>query len=240
MPKDKFLLSPTLIQAFKASSYVAMELDLNMSLSEQLAVAKQTMLPEGKTLRDLTTDIEYQRIASFCKDSCGINKKKFNRYSKLKPFFLSSLMLQGQLKSTESYEIEFGKMAEEDKKTTMGLESIQVQMDILNSVSLSEQVQMLLDGIEKPHGYFEMLGAYLSEDLEALYASIISESEGYPNFIERFINQRNQNWIPIISTQIEFAPTFIAVGAGHLSGEEGVISLLRNAGYSIKPVIQKF
>jgi uncharacterized protein YbaP (TraB family) len=31
-------------------------------------------------------------------------------------------------------------------------------------------------------------------------------------------------------------PTFLAVGAGHLPGENGVIGLLKKSGYTITPV----
>jgi uncharacterized protein YbaP (TraB family) len=238
MPKDQFQLSPSLIKAFESCSTLAMEVDLNMDLSAKIAVAQQTILPDGKTLKDITPPEEYAKIVRYCLDSCGMSKKKLKRYSRLKPFFFSSAMLQDQLKETKSYEMEFQKMAEKGKKSTMGLESIQVQMETINSVSLEDQVSMLLDGINQPQQYQGMLQAYLAEDLEGLYKDIVAESEGFPNFIEDFLNRRNRNWIPVISSQVEHGATFIAVGAGHLPGEQGVISLLRNAGYTVTPVVQ--
>jgi uncharacterized protein YbaP (TraB family) len=238
LPKDQFQLSSSLVKAFESCSTLAMEVDLNMDLSTKIAVAQQTILPDGKTLKDITTPEEYAKIVRYCLDSCGMSKKKLKRYSRLKPFFFSSAMLQDQLKDTKSYEMEFQKMAEKGKKSTMGLESIQVQMETINSVSLADQVSMLMDGIQNPQQYDGMLDAYLAEDLDALYKSVIAESQNFPNFIENFLNRRNRNWIPVIRSQIERGATFIAVGAGHLPGEEGVISLLRKAGYTVSPVVQ--
>lgn len=238
MPKDQFQLSSSLIKAFESCNTLAMEVDLNMDLSAKIAVAQQTILPDGKTLKDITSPEQYTKIVRYCMDSCGMSKKKLKRYSRLKPFFFSSAMLQDQLKETKSYEMEFQKMAEKGKKSTMGLESIQVQMETINSVSLEDQVSMLLDGINQPQQYEGMLGAYLAEDLDRLYKDIVAESQGFPNFIEDFLNRRNRNWIPVISSQVERGATFIAVGAGHLPGEQGVISLLRNAGYTVTPVVQ--
>ena len=238
MPKDRFQLSSSLIKAFESCSTLAMEVDLNMNLSAKIAVVQQTILPDGKTLKDLTTAEEYAKIEQYCLDSCGMSKKKLKRYSRLKPFFFSSAMLQDQLKDIKSYEMEFQKMAEKGKKSTMGLESIQVQMETINSVSLEDQVSMLLDGINQPQKYQGMLQAYLAEDLDGLYKDIVAESEGFPNFIEDFLNRRNRNWIPVISDQIERGATFIAVGAGHLPGEQGVITLLRNAGYTVMQLNQ--
>lgn len=238
MPKDRFQLSSSVIKAFESCSTLAMEVDLNMNLSAKIAMVQQTILPDGKTLKDFTTAEEYAKIERYCLDSCGMSMKKLKRYSRLKPFFFSSAMLQDQLKEIKSYEMEFQKMAEKGKKSTMGLESIQVQMETINSVSLADQVSMLLDGINQPQKYQGMLQAYLAEDLDGLYKYIVAESQGFPNFIEDFLNRRNRNWIPVISDQIERGATFIAVGAGHLPGEQGVITLLRNAGYTVMQLNQ--
>ncbi len=50
------------------------------------------------------------------------------------------------------------------------------------------------------------------------------------------IVQRNKNWIPVIEETTKLKPTFFAVGAAHLAGEEGVIKLLRKKGYKVEAV----
>ena len=55
------------------------------------------------------------------------------------------------------------------------------------------------------------------------------------SFLPLLIN-RNKNWIPEISKYAKEKPTFFGVGAGHLPGENGVINLLRKAGYTVKAV----
>jgi uncharacterized protein len=236
MPKDKFNIDSTLTAAFNSSSMIAMEVDLNMDLAQKIEVAKETILPEGKTLRDFCTKDQYQMIYTYAVDSNGMSKKKFKRYSRLKPFFFSSVMLQESLENTKSYELEFGEMAKKGSKKTMGLESIQVQMQTINTVSLEDQVQMLIDGMKETQSYDAMLSNYLSESIDALYTEIVSESEGFPNFVENFLNKRNRQWIPVITDQIERENTFIAVGAGHLPGPNGVLQLLNAQGYSLAPI----
>lgn len=236
MPKDKFNIDSTLTAAFNSSSMIAMEVDLNMDLAQKIEVAKETILPEGKTLRDICTKDQYQLIYTYAVDSNGMSKKKFKRYSRLKPFFFSSALLQESIENTKSYELEFGEMAKKRSKKTMGLESIQVQMQTINTVSLEDQVRMLIDGMKETQSYDAMLSNYLSESIDALYIDIISESEGFPNFVENFLNKRNTQWIPVITDQIERENTFIAVGAGHLPGPNGVLELLRAKGYSLTPI----
>ncbi|MBK9455713.1 MAG: TraB/GumN family protein [Bacteroidetes bacterium] len=50
------------------------------------------------------------------------------------------------------------------------------------------------------------------------------------------LDNRNINWIPVIEEQIKLQSTFIAVGAGHLVGEKGILQLLHNQGYVISPI----
>ena len=236
MPKEQFNIDSTLTAAFNKSSMIAMEVNLNMDLAQKIELAKETILPEGKTLRNICTDAQYQLIYTYALDSMHMSKKKFKRYSSLKPFFFSSVMLQESLEDTKSYELEFGEMAKKGSKKTMGLESIQVQMQTINTVSLEDQVRMLIDGMNQTQGYDAMLSNYLSESIDALYIDIITESEGFPNFVENFLNKRNTQWIPVITDQIERENTFIAVGAGHLPGPKGVLELLRAQGYSLTPI----
>jgi uncharacterized protein YbaP (TraB family) len=47
---------------------------------------------------------------------------------------------------------------------------------------------------------------------------------------------RNRNWIPKIIATAKNGPVFVAVGAMHLPGTNGVLNLLRNEGYIVKPV----
>jgi uncharacterized protein YbaP (TraB family) len=236
MPKEKFNIDSTLTAAFNSSSMIAMEVDLNMDLAQKIELAKETILPEGKTLRDICTAAQYQLIYTYAVDSNGMSKKKFKRYSRLKPFFFSSVMLQESIENTKSYELEFGEMAKKRSKKTMGLESIQVQIQTINTVSLEDQVRMLIDGMNQTQSYDAMLSNYLSESIDELYSDIITESEGFPDFVENFLNKRNTQWIPVITDQIERENTFIAVGAGHLPGPNGVLALLRAKGYSLTPI----
>lgn len=236
MPEKQFVLPEVLLGAIHQSNMLAMEVDLNMDFATKLEVAKQSILPEGKSLQDYTSTDQYKKIQQYALDSCGIRRKKFKRFSRLKPFFLSSLMLQEQLDKTKSYEIEFAKIAKEQKKTTMGLESIQVQMETINTVSIADQVTMLMDMIEVPQSYEVMLTHYLDENLDQLYQDIVSESEAFPKFNEDFLEKRNNNWIPVMENQLEKENTFFAVGAGHLPGEKGVLNLLKLQGYTIIPI----
>ena len=77
---------------------------------------------------------------------------------------------------------------------------------------------------------------YRTQDVDALYDMIHKEGGEIAKEEERFLNHRNRNWVPQIIEMISEKKTFIAVGAGHLGGPNGLIRLLEKEGYTLEPV----
>ena len=50
------------------------------------------------------------------------------------------------------------------------------------------------------------------------------------------IADRNRSWIPVLTAAAKEGPVFAAFGALHLSGEAGILNLLKAEGYHIKPL----
>ena len=236
MPKKDFEISKSIQSSFNACQVLAMEVDLNMDFKTQLEAAQQSFLPEGKTIADLASADDVNKVKQFCIDSMHWKESKYEKMSRLKPFFLSSVILQELIGKSKSFEKEFNNLAKKKKMTTIGLETLQFQMNMVNTVSNEEQMKMLLQGLSTNNSEFnKMLAAYLRQDLTGL-GNLMNDAELSPEFNENLLLQRNRNWIPIISKLISKKPTFIAVGAGHLPGEKGVLNLLREAGYTVTPV----
>jgi uncharacterized protein YbaP (TraB family) len=238
MPKEKFLISPKIQNAFQNTTVLALEVKLKMSLIKQIKIAKKSFLPKGKTLKNYLSENDFLRLKTYCIDSIKLTESKFNKYIHLKPFFFSSLITQEQMGEISSYEIELDKMAKSQRKRRMGLESIEYQLEIINKMSIEDQVKMMMDEIDvNPSTQFNgLLNLYLNEDLNGLYEAVTAESNEIPDFNQNFLVKRNTNWIPIIEKQISKKATFIAVGAAHLPGENGVIQLLKSKGYQVVPV----
>ena len=236
MPKKDFEISKSIQSSFNACQVLAMEVDLNMDFKTQLEAAQQSFLPEGKTIADLASADDVNKVKQFCIDSMHWKESKYEKMSRLKPFFLSSVILQELIGKSKSFEKEFNNLAKKKKMTTIGLETLQFQMNMVNTVSNEEQMKMLLQGLSTNNSEFnKMLAAYLRQDLTGL-GNLMNDAELSPEFNENLLLQRNRNWIPIISKLISEKPTFIAVGAGHLPGEKGVLNLLREAGYTVTSV----
>jgi uncharacterized protein YbaP (TraB family) len=236
MPKKQFAISEAITTALKECESLVMEVDINMDLKTKLDAAQRSMLPNGKTIADITSAENAQKIRQFCVDSLHWKESKYVRMSRLTPFFLSSIILQDLIGKSKSFEVELNKLAEKNKMTTLGLETIQMQMDLVNDVPYEEQIKLLLEGLTTNNSeYNTMLNCYLKQDLNKL-GELMNDAELSPEFNANFLVKRNQNWIPQISKMVQEKPIFIAVGAGHLPGEQGVLKLLQEAGYTITAV----
>ena len=53
------------------------------------------------------------------------------------------------------------------------------------------------------------------------------------------LDDRNKNWVGQLKNILKEKNIFIAVGAGHLVGKNGLIELLKKEGYTVKPLLNK-
>lgn len=239
LPKDKFELSNSLKRAFDASTTIAMEVDLDMSGAEKIALAQKVLLPDGKTLKDFMAAQDYLQLKAYCIDSLQWSESKFERSSKLKPMFFSSVLIQENMSNMASYEMEFNKMAKKKKKETIGLETIEFQLGLFDQLPMQTQVDMLKQDYKSDmKNYDTLLACYLREDLETLGKLMAEETSAYPEFNELMLVQRNKSWIAPMRAQMQKESTFFGVGAAHLSGPDGVVALLRAQGFTVTAIKQ--
>jgi uncharacterized protein YbaP (TraB family) len=134
------------------------------------------------------------------------------------------------------------------KKEKLFVETIQEQMDIVNGDSLHVQINNLMRNIRAgklnaDKEMKEMIKLYVNQDLQGLYNYVTAsfvEFEKDPKKIDemlaKMLTNRNKKWIPLLSNWMQEKSLLIAVGAGHLAGDEGVINLLKRQGYTVEPV----
>ncbi len=127
-----------------------------------------------------------------------------------------------------------------DGDTRMGyFETAEEQIRFLAGVPDEVQVRAFNQGLEDmadlPTQINELVTAWATGDMAVLEDMVNgSMREDAPEVYETLIVTRNHNWIPQIAEIMDGEGTvFIAVGAAHLPGEDGVIHLLRDAGYTI-------
>jgi len=126
----------------------------------------------------------------------------------------------------------------------VGLETLDQQFSFLEDMPLKLQLELLdqalvdYDRVGELH--LQMVSGYLAGDLQALkkeadeqMSELTDEAKNY--FIEQGIDARNHGMLESLLPLLAESPVFVAVGALHLTGDQGLISLLRENGYILKP-----
>jgi len=81
----------------------------------------------------------------------------------------------------------------------------------------------------------DIIRAWRRGDADALLRLVRDEFRDLPSLGRRLIDQRNQNWVPKIEEYLRSGHTyFVVVGAGHMGGPNGLLSLLRARGYTVE------
>jgi len=244
IPSDDYFLPKGTLSAIEASQNMVFEIDMkDMSdVSALFGMMGKIFMKDGVTLKTLLTTEEYQLVENHFKDM-GLPIFFLER---IKPMFLSAFatsdMNPNSLKdgSIKSYEMEFYEISQDRNMTTGGLETIDFQVSVFDSIPYKEQAKMLVESLktlDEDNGELDKLvSLYKAQDIDAMVNTMSSENSELAPYEDILLNGRNKTWIPQIIQQAKLQTTFFAVGAGHLAGSKGVIHQLRKEGYKVKPV----
>lgn len=242
MCKDDIRFSENLKKALNNSKEIYFEMDLDDPANTLGAMFYMNM-KDGVTLKDLYTADEYSRVEHYFKDSLQTGMAMMER---IKPTMLQSFLYPKMIacKSISGVEMEVMALAAKDKKEIKGFETIAFQTSVFDSIPYKDQAKELLniiDSVESYTQYFDtMLNVYKEQQLSELQKMFsdpqfnISEANQ-----EILLDKRNMNWVQQLKNVLPKTPVFIAVGAGHLVGNKGLIELLRKEGYILRPLLNK-
>ncbi len=234
--KEDFLMSDTIRNKFNRADEIYLEMDMD-DPSMQSKMMQLMKLPQGETLEQLF-GADYPVADSFFKAKTGLPIRMFNQY---KPMMLQSLLYQTILPCglPESYEMYFVNMAKTNGKSVNGLETLESQIAVFDSIPDQEEIKWLLEWVRQYDkqlaDFNRMLHLYTHQELNQMFDFIRSSPE-MAGYEEVLLNKRNRNWIPVMEEVMHNKSAFFAVGAGHLPGPSGVIALLRNKGFRVEPV----
>lgn len=234
---DFFSVSSQTDSVFNLCSQLALEIKLD-DPTILPTFQKWSILPDSKLLSNYCDSIAFNKIKTYFLDSLQVD---IMTMLNVKPFLLTQLQVSHQTKGDQnSYDMYFYMQGIKMHKNILGLELLAAQLHVFDSIPYTEQLEWIaigIDAIEDNNATNEkMISAYLNGDLNALDNLINNNSPEITKYKNLFLTDRNKNWIPVIRKYISENPTFIAVGAGHLAGEDGILQLLINEGYTIKPL----
>ena len=225
------------------------------SRESQKKVMEAMTLPDGKSLTDVLTADEMQRLNAYMDKLLGMNLDNpllKSQMGKMTPMALSTqLQVVQYMKLTPGFnpmkliDVHFQKVAKKAGKTVAGLETVDFQIETLyKGTTLERQKQQLLCMVDND-GYYalqmkELSAAYFAQDMQALL-EITDEKMGNlcdstPQEEEALIYGRNAAWVEKMPAMMGEASTLFVVGAAHLPGEKGVLELLKAKGYTVEAV----
>ena len=236
---------PGLMKAFDKVDNIIGEINMigfsEMSPERMQKMQAMMMMPADTSLLSLFNEEETAKVNAWLKDEMGASLEML---SVMKPM---TIMVTVQNKILTEMMPEIATMTSIDKyMQTLGqskgksigeLESADYQMELLYGNSLEEQADALLEMID--HGdskglLQQLTNAYKSQNLDTLWKVFQEQMTGYE--YDAIVKVRNLNWEKQMKELLPKQSTLFVVGAGHLPGESGMINLLREAGYKIKPV----
>ncbi len=127
------------------------------------------------------------------------------------------------------------------KKPIIALETSESQLGFFDALSEPTQREFLagmVDDQSDPRGEFDaMLGAWSKGDDKAIAASFDDELRQSPELADGLIRKRNTNWTAWLVKRLDTPGTvLVAVGAGHLAGNDSVQAMLAKQGFKVKRV----
>jgi uncharacterized protein len=257
IPAENYLLSEPTQKAFDKSNRIAFEIDTEdmMNPAAMMGLMSKMYMNNDTSLADLLPAEDYQLVADHF-DEIGLPMVFMGR---IKPMFLTVLAGEGMQNAKpgaggmgammgegiKSYELELTERAKTQEKPIVGLETAEFQMSLFDSIPYTAQAQMLLEAIKSEQDDSDdatdttmdkMIELYTTQDIVGMQGLMDDDSAGgMGGYEDLLLLQRNRNWIPVMQGLMAKETVFFAVGAGHLAGEEGVIALLRKAGYTVEP-----
>ncbi len=222
--------------------------DLNPNMSRQMAIVQQYgMLPAGETLDDRLSETEQKLLG----EATARHGMPWFSARRMRATFLSLTMSipacakVAMMRGEKVLDARLIGYAQENNVPVIGLETLDEQLSLINSLDEGTQLAALLEGVRA--------GSQLTEDMyettirmhqrgriammlslsEQMKADYPAASKAMESFEGPVINERNIRMQQRALGELEKGGVFIAVGALHLPGSTGLVKLFADAGYSL-------
>jgi uncharacterized protein len=235
-------LSDSLRLAINAVKEIYFEIDLD-NLMETMGALKYLNMNGNKKLSDLLSAGDYAKVKNyFAANKVMIPLSMMDRF---KPYFITALISESKFPcaTKDGMEQVIMKYAGKNKKPIYGLETIQYQASVFDSIPYENQAKDLVKMIDSAgkgsdDNDVKLIEVYRNQDLNQMTELTAGEG-GIGQYLDLLLYKRNANWVKKMPGLMKDKQILFAVGAGHLGGEKGVIHLLRKEGYRVRPMIHK-
>lgn len=243
-PSD-YPVAASVSKAFADAETVAFEISPAEMGSADLPVKMiaAAQLPAGKSLQQSVSAASWQRLQQYS-EKRGMPLENFDR---MEPWFMS-LVISMQELALIGYDPKQGldqhliELSAKAGKRTRGLETADEQIAALDSMSPTEQQQMLSESLDDAQNFKakmdELHDDWRSGNDVALEKSLALDfKREYAQLYQRINVARNQAWLPKIRRMLDEEhkdDSMVVVGSLHLLGPDGLVSQLKAKGYKVE------
>ncbi len=213
--------------------------DLN-PLAAQTLFTTYGVLQDDRTLRDLMGDELYAEAAA----AAELIDIPLEMLSKTEPWYAAmtiEMMMLSRVGFNPTLGIEMYMLnkATEDGKRIDGFETIEEQIQFLDSMSLPAQREMLIATLKESakldNMMNEVIDAWRHGDIAGLEAGILDDMQEQEELNQALVIDRNNRWVRRIESLLGHDDDYlIIVGALHLVGHDGVPKQLLRNGYDVR------
>jgi len=237
-------LAPPVQQAFSSARILLTE--LKMDYATIAAVMRNMYYEDERTLLAITGQELFEQVAARLAE-LGISRQAAK---KMRPWAVMSVLGVAQLgnggaSADAGLDVQLYTDAMRQGKQVEALETADEQLAVFENLPKQAKVDMVrsvLADRQKSQAEFKKIrAAYLARDLKRLLEMAKEEADGeYGKFMQAFnregIIERNLRMTTRMLKYIEGGAAFVAVGALHLPGEQGILRMLEQRGYQITSV----
>lgn len=237
---EDFIIPEDALERLKTSDGLVLEIDLSDPAIQQ-QMMQLSQLPEGKRISESIDDDETRNeVEAFLTRHFGAGLEQFGGMRPIMLMTMATTAVAECEQAITSHDIHLMQEAKKLGTEIRALETVEFQFSLFDKIPLDHQVQELVSIVQDPAAerdkFRHMTELYRRQDIGGLYR-LISEDEFMQAHNDLLIDERNRTWIPSMEEMSGEKSMFYAVGAGHLPGDMGVINLLREAGFTLTPVL---
>jgi uncharacterized protein YbaP (TraB family) len=230
--------------AYAASDKLYFETDIAglNDVAVQARMLQELTYSDERTLQTILSPEAYNSLAAYA----GQAGLPLQMMEKFKPGLLVSMLQVIEFQklgfTPQGVDAYFNGRAMGDGKPVGELEPIDAQIGFIANMgegNESEFIMLSLEDMKEISVSMEqMVSAWRSGDNGQLAELFVDDmKEQHPPLYKSLLLDRNNNWMPIIEGMFKEEGTeFVLVGAAHLVGEDGLLSLLEKKGYEISRV----
>ncbi len=245
LAEEYYPLTRSFSYAYYNSQKIIFEIDPEILFSPETAKnnEKHYTFQNGQTLKSVLSPGTYQLLKKKL-EPLGLDMTQIDT---LKPWVVY-LNMSGKFDSSIEFRPDLGienyfyRRAKDAWKPTGGLETVQDQIEVFDRLPMKVQEAMLketltmTDSKKREQAFLHMVKSWHQGSLKGL-EELVESMKTFPLFYKKLLVERNHNWVPQIEKFLtEEKNVLVIVGAAHLAGKDGLLTLLKEKGYELERV----